>query len=120
MITRSRIEVADMLRHISTGWAETVDWVGIRYSHKLLRRCAATHLVRRARGGSLNEAAQLLGITANAPIGFGTQLNNRLRSGDRSSASIPPGPPSKWSRANRAAIGFTGSAAMQRPYHHCR
>jgi hypothetical protein len=47
---------------------------------KMRRRSASVFLVRRARGGSLNEAAQFLGISApDKAIGFTQKLNQYLR-----------------------------------------
>ncbi|MGA5704554.1 TniQ family protein [Peterkaempfera bronchialis] len=52
-------------------------------SSLILRRNAATHLVRRARGGSLHEAARFLGIKAGEHgIGFGTKLGRWTRAQD--------------------------------------
>ncbi|MEV8099671.1 hypothetical protein [Kitasatospora sp. NPDC085879] len=52
-------------------------------SSLILRRNAATHLVRRARGGSLLEAAQFLGIKAGEHgVGFGTKLGKWARTQD--------------------------------------
>lgn len=52
-------------------------------SSLILRRNAATHLVRRARGGSLLEAAQFLGIKAGEHgVGFGTKLGKWARAQD--------------------------------------
>ncbi|MGY5004334.1 hypothetical protein [Streptomyces griseus] len=47
---------------------------------KMLRRSASVFLVRRARGGNLNEAAQFLGISApGKAIGYGNKLTQYLR-----------------------------------------
>ncbi|PAZ16491.1 hypothetical protein CLM62_07965 [Streptomyces sp. SA15] len=47
---------------------------------KMLRRSASVFLVRRARGGNINEAAQFLGIsTPGKAIGYGNKLNQYLR-----------------------------------------
>lgn len=47
---------------------------------KMLRRSASVFLVRRARGGNLNEAAQFLGISAPGKlIGYGNKMNQYLR-----------------------------------------
>nr|WP_234326195.1 helix-turn-helix domain-containing protein [Streptomyces sp. NRRL S-495] len=49
----------------------------------ILRRNAATHLVQRARGGSLHEAAQFLGIKVGEHgVGFGTKLGKWARAQD--------------------------------------
>lgn len=47
---------------------------------KMLRRNASVFLVRRARGGNLNEAAQFLGISAPGKlIGYSNKMNQYLR-----------------------------------------
>ncbi|MFE2729338.1 TniQ family protein [Kitasatospora sp. NPDC059327] len=52
-------------------------------SSLILRRNAATHLVRRARGGSLHDAAQFLGIKVGEHgVGFGTKLGKWARAQD--------------------------------------
>ncbi|MFF0390502.1 TniQ family protein [Kitasatospora sp. NPDC004615] len=53
-------------------------------SQRLLRRTAATYLVRRARGGSLVEAARYLGIRIGpqGAIGFGGVIGRWIRSQD--------------------------------------
>ncbi len=64
-------------------WADRHLSVFTGISTRLLRRTAATYLVRRAQGRGLNEAAQFLGIsTSDKSIGFGTVLSRWSRAQD--------------------------------------
>ena len=64
-------------------WADRHLSVFTGISTRLLRRTAATCLVRRAQGRGLNEAAQFLGIsTSDKSIGFGTVLSRWSRAQD--------------------------------------
>ncbi|MGW6917352.1 TniQ family protein [Kitasatospora sp. NPDC054939] len=65
-------------------WADTHLGHFTGASNRLLRRTAATYLVRRARGGSLVDAARFLGIRVGpqGAIGFGRDIGRWIRAQD--------------------------------------
>ncbi|MFB6811189.1 TniQ family protein [Streptomyces sp. NPDC056387] len=85
---------------------------------KMRRRTASVFLVRRARGGGLNEAAQFLGIsTADKMIGYTGLLNRHLRTSDTArdfeqaldaiTAELLAGPVIDYQRRREALTSWT-------------
>ncbi|MGW1354891.1 TniQ family protein [Streptomyces sp. NPDC002409] len=87
-------------------------------STRLLRRTAAAYLVRRASGGSLNEASQFLGISSSDKrIGFATVLGKWIRTQDNLHAfdsavdaiatDLEAAPPIDYRRRRQALFNWT-------------